>query len=197
MNNHNNNKIQKPVDILRKEHKFIWEIIKILEAAAKKIEESGEIDPEILKNSMNLIKNFTHKYHRRKEEGALFKVVEKKREADLTASGIIPFLREHEEGAEYVRSLAEKLEEAIKKGGTDKKSRKILLKNIYGYAALLSSHMFQEEKTLYPRVEAVLNRQEQENILKSFRQLYDEMVAVGDKERFKSMLKDCKKRLGI
>lgn len=193
----NNNKIQKPVDILRKEHKFIWEIIKILEAAAKNIEESGKIDPEILKSAMNLIKNFTHKYHRRKEEGVLFRVAENKKEADLTASGIIPFLREHEEGAEYVRNLAVELEEVIKKGATDKKSKKLLLKNIYGYAALLSSHMFQEEKTLYPRIEAVLNKQEQENILKSFRQLHEEMVAVGDKERFENMLKDCKKKLGI
>lgn len=191
------NKIQKPIDILRKEHKFIREIIKILEGSARNIEENGKIDPEILKGTINLIKNFTHKYHRRKEDGVLFKVAESKREMAWIAGNIIPYLREHDEGAEYVRNLAVELEEAVKKGITDKKSKKIILKNIYGYAALLASHMLQEEKTLYPRIEAILNKQEQENILKSFKQLEDGMAAVGDKERFENMIKEYKKKLGI
>lgn len=193
----NNNKIKKPIDILRKEHKFIREIIKILEGSARNIEEFGKIDPEILKGSISLIKNFTHKYHRRKEEGVLFKVAESKREMIWIASDIVPFLREHEEGAEYVRALAQELENAVKKGVADKKSRKRILKNIYGYAALLSSHMLQEEKILYPRIEAILDKQEQENILKSFKQLEDEMASVGDKERFENMIKEYKKKLGI
>ncbi len=192
-----NNKIQKPADVLRKEHKFIGEIIKILEGSARSIEESGKIDPEILEGTINLIKNFTHKYHRRKEEGVLFKVAENKREMTWIASDIIPFLREHDEGAECVRHLAASLDEAIKKGGTDKKSRKTLLKNIYGYAALLSSHMLHEEKVIYPRIEAILNKQEQENILRSFRQLEDGMAAVGDKERFENMVREYKKKLNI
>jgi len=201
MNNHShknqNNKLQKPVDILKKEHKFIWEIIKILEGSARSIEQSGKVDFEILNDIINLIKNFNHKYHRRKEESVLFKVAEGKREMTWVGGNIVPFLREHEEGSEYVRTLADALEETVKKGATDKKSRKLIIKNIYGYAALLSSHMFQEEKTLYPKIEAILSKQEQENILKSFKQLNDEMAAVGDKERFENMLKDCKKKLGI
>lgn len=192
-----NNKIQKPIDFLRKEHKFIREIIKILEGSAKNIEKSGKIDSEILKGTINLIKNFTHKYHRRKEDGVLFKMAEGKREMAWITGDIIPFLHEHDEGAEYVRNLAVELEDSVKKGVTNKKSRKLILKNIYGYAALLSSHMLQEEKTLYPRIEAILNKQEQENILKSFKQLEDGMIAVGDKERFENMVKEYKKKLNI
>ncbi len=192
-----NNKVQKPIDFLKKEHKFIREIVKILEASARNIEESGKIDTEILNGAINLIKNFTHKYHRRKEEGVLFKMAENKREMAWVGNGVVSYLREHEEGAEYVRALAEELEESVKKGGADKKSRRLILKNIYGYAALLSSHMLQEEKTLYPRIEAILSKQEQENILKSYKQLYDDMVAAGDKERFANMIREFKKKLGI
>lgn len=195
--NNNNNNVRKPIDFLRKEHKFIREIIKILEASARNMEESGKIDREILNGAINLINNFTHKYHRRKEEGVLFKMAENKREMAWVGGGIIPYFREHEEGAEYVRALARELEETVKKGVADKKSRKLIVKNIYGYAALLSSHMLQEEKTLYPRIEAVLNKQEQENILKSYKELYNEMIAVGDKERFENMVKEYKKKLGI
>lgn len=193
----NSTKTQKPTDMLRKEHKFIREIIKVLEASAREIEKSGKFDPEVLRESISLIKNFTHKYHRRKEEGVLFRAVEGKREMAWLSSDIVPFLREHDEGAEYVRNLAVALEESVKKGGEDKKSRKLVLKNIYGYAGLLSSHMLEEEKVLYPRIEGILSTQEQENILKSFNQLEDEMAAVGDKERFDNLIKDCKKRLGI
>lgn len=191
----NNTKTQKPTDVLRREHKFIKEIIRVLELSARQMEETGKTDPEVLRECISLIKNFTHKYHRRKEEGVLFRAVEGKGEMTWLTSDVIPFLREHEEGAEYVRNLALALEESVKKGMADKKSKKMLLKNIYGYAALLSSHMLQEEKVLYPRIEGVLSKQEQENILKSFKQLEEEMAAVGDKERFDNIIKDSKKRL--
>ena len=57
------NKIQKPTDILKKDHKVIKDIIKVLEACACSIEEggSGKCDVGILKGSMNLIKYFNHK----------------------------------------------------------------------------------------------------------------------------------------
>lgn len=190
----NNSKLKKPTDILKKDHRAINNVIKILELCAKRLEENKNLDSDILQGSIDLIKNFVHKYHRRKEESVLLKIIGKK--TMLWGLGdIAPLLYEHDEGAEYVRSAAEELENSVKKGTKDKKSKKALLKNIYGYSSLLSSHLFQEEKKLYPMIEMVLTKQERENIVRSFEYLDNAMVKIGDKERYNNLIKDYKKRL--
>jgi regulator of cell morphogenesis and NO signaling len=187
---------QKLSDVLKKEHRIIEDIIKILEACAKRLEENKKLDIEILTGSVDLIKNFTHKYHRRKEESVLFKIIGRK--TVLWGLGdIAPLLYEHEEGAEYVRSLAGLLTDAIKSGIASKRAKRSVIKNIYGYNALLSSHLLQEEKKLYPLAERILSNQERENVLRSFKMLEDEMITVGDKQRYENLIKDYKKRLDI
>lgn len=192
----NNIKNQKPTDILKKEHRIIEEIIKILEACAKRIKENKKLDTDILKGSIDLIKNFTHKYHRRKEESVLFKIIGRK--TVLWGLGdIAPLLYEHEEGSEFVRNMAGLLADAVKNGIVGKRAKKAVVKSIYGYSALLSSHLLQEEKNLYPLAESILSKQERENVLHSFEMLENEMIMVGDKERYENLIKDYKKRLDI
>ncbi|MBU4338187.1 hemerythrin domain-containing protein [Patescibacteria group bacterium] len=189
-------KNQKPTDILKKDHKVISDIIKILEACANSLEEGGKCDLDILNGSMNLIKNFTHKYHRRTEESVLFKIAEKKA-APWGARNISSMLREHEEGAEQVRRVADLLRESVSGGISSKKSKKAVIKNIYAYSFLLGSHLMQEEKILYPMIESLLASQERKNIMKSFERLNQEMMEVGDKERYVNLIKEYKKRLNI
>ncbi len=189
-------KNQKPTEALKKDHKIIKDIIKILEACAVSLEKSEKCDLDILNGSMNLIKNFTHKYHRRTEESVLFKIAEKK-SAFWGAINISSMLREHEEGAEQVRRVADLLRESVSGDISNKKSRKTVIKNIYAYGSLLSSHLLQEEKTLYSMIESSLTNQERKNIMKSFERLNYEMSEVGDKDRYRNLIKDYKKRLEI
>ncbi|MBU3924954.1 hemerythrin domain-containing protein [Patescibacteria group bacterium] len=189
-------KNQKPTDILKKDHKVISDIIKILEACANSLEEGGKCDLDILNGSMNLIKNFTHKYHRRTEESVLFKIAEKKA-APWGARNISSMLREHEEGAEQVRRVADLLRESVSGGISSKKSKKAVIKNIYAYSFLLGSHLMQEEKILYPTIESLLASQERKNIMKSFERLNYEMSEVGDKDRYRNLIKKYKEKLGI
>lgn len=192
----NGQKNQKPTEILKKDHKIIKDIIKILVACAGALEEGGKCDLGILNGSMGLIKNFNHKYHRRTEESVLFKIAEKK-ESPWGGVNISSMLREHEEGAEHVRRVADLLRESVEKGISSKKTRKAVIKNIYAYSSLLGSHLVQEEKILYPMIESLLTKQEKKNILQSFERLNQEMKEVGDKERYANSIKEYKKRLGI
>lgn len=191
-----NAKKQKPTEFLKKEHKIIRDIVRILEACAKKIETGEKMDMDILKGSISLINNFTHKYHRRKEETVLFKIAERKKIL-WGLSNMNVLLHEHEEGSEYVRKLAAMLNQAVSGGIEDKKAKKAVLKAIYGYSTLLNSHILEEERRIYPVIENVLSPQEQENIIKGFDRLEEEMIKVGDKERYENLIKDYKKRLGI
>lgn len=190
------NKAQKPTDILKKEHKIIRDIIKILEVCARKIEEGKEVDFEILRKNIDSIKTFTHKYHRRKEEGVLYRIVGEKKLL-WGVDDVTSLLYEHDAGAEHIRNLATTLENLVKRGVSDKKAKKAFLKNIYGYVSLLSAHFLQEEKVIYPIIERILSNREQENILKSFERLEEEMVNVGDKDRYENMIKEYKKKLDI
>lgn len=194
--NHNNLKTHKPTDILTKDHKIIKDIIKILESCARSLEDCGKCELDILKGSMNLIKSFNHKYHRRTEESVLFKIAEKK-EAPWGAVNIGSMLREHEEGAEQVRHLADLLRESVNNGISNKKTKKAVVKYLYAYSALLGSHLLQEEKILYPMIENLLTNQEKQNILQSFERLEQEMKEIGDKERYINSIKEYKKRLEI
>lgn len=189
-------KNQKPTEALKKDHKVIKDIIKILEACAILLEKGENCDLDILNGSMNLIKNFTHKYHRRTEESVLFKIAGKK-SALWGAINISSMLREHEEGAEQVRRVADLLRESVSGGISGKKAKKAVIKNIYAYSSLLGSHLLQEEKTLYPIIESMLTSQEKKNILQSFERLEREMKEIGDKERYANSIKEYKKKLGI
>lgn len=191
-----NNKTQKPTDILKKDHKIIKDIIKVLETCANSIYDGGKCDLGILNGSMELIRNFTHKYHRRTEEGVLFKIAEKK-ESPWSGGNISSMLREHEEGAEQVRRVADLLRDSVEKGISTKKTRKAVAKNLFAYSSLLGSHLIQEEKTLYPMIESLLTKQEKNNILQSFERLENEMKEIGDKERYANSIKEYKKRLAI
>lgn len=191
-----NIKTQKPTDILKKDHKIIKDIIKVLEACAGSLEKGGKCDLDILNGSMNLIKNFNHKYHRRTEESVLFKIAEKK-EAPWSGGDLSSIIREHEEGAEQVRRVADLLRESVAAGISNKKSKKAVVKNLYAYSSLLGSHLMQEEKTLYPVIESLLTNQEKKNILQSFERLAQEMKEIGDKERYADSIKEYKKRLAI
>lgn len=187
---------QKPTEILKKDHKIIKDIIKILESCACSLEEGRKCDLDILNGSMNLIKNFNHKYHRRTEESVLFKIAEKK-SAPWRTVNIGSMLREHEEGAEQVRQVADLLRESVAGGISNKKIKKAVIKNLYAYSSLLGSHLLQEEKTLYPMIESLLTNQERKNILQSFERLEREMMEIGDKERYANLIKDFKKRLAV
>lgn len=192
----NNNKIQRPTDILKKDHKVIKDIIKILEACANSLYDGGKCDLNVLNGSMDLIKNFTHKYHRRTEESVLFKIAEKK-ETPWGGGNINSMLREHEEGAEQVRNIADTLKDSVEKGISTRKTQKTIAKNLYAYSSLLASHLLQEEKTLYPMIESLLTKQEKKNILQSFKRLEQEMNEIGDKERYANSIKEFKKKLLI
>lgn len=195
------NKIQDPTDILKKDHKVIKDIIKVLEACARSLGEggNGKCNPTILKGSMNLIKYFNHKYHRRMEESALFKVAEKK-SAPWSGGSIVSLLSEHEAGAEQVRRMADILRESVASGDFDKKNKKtkkIIIKNIYAYSALLGSHLTQEEKILYPLIESLLTNQEKKNLSKSFERLRQEIKEIGDKDRYANIIREYKNKLEI
>lgn len=185
---------QKPTEALKKDHKVIKDVIKVLELCACSLEEKGKCDSDILKGSMNLIKYFNHKYHRRMEEQVLFRIASKKA-APWGFVNIGSLIREHEEGAEQVRRLADILGDSVANGISNKKSQKAVIKNIYAYSSLLASHLLLEEKALYPVIESVLTNQEKKNILQSFDQLNQEMSEIGDKDRYSSIIKDYKKRL--
>lgn len=189
-------KIQKPTDVLKKDHKIILDVIKVLESCAMSLDKCGKCNLDILKGSMNLIKNFNHKYHRRAEESVLFKIAEKK-EAPWGAANIGSILREHEEGAEQVRRLADLLRESVNDGISTKKTKRAVVKNIYAYSSLLGSHLLMEEKNLYPIIESLLTNQEKNNILQSFERLNQGMKEVGDKGRYIDLIKEYKKRLEI
>jgi len=186
----------KPTEVLKRDHKIIKDIIKILEACAGLLEECGKCDMDILNGSMNLIRNFTHKYHRRTEESVLFKIAGKK-EALWGAVNISSMLREHEEGSEQVRKMADFLRESVENGISNKKTIKTVIKNLYAYSSLLGSHLVQEEKILYPVIESLLTKQEKKNILQSFERLEQEMKEIGDKERYANLIKEYKKRLEL
>lgn len=183
---------QKPTDILKSDHKIIKDIINILNICAVGIKKGGMIDPEILKEAANLINNFTHRYHRRKEESVLFRIMREKGSlTSLGLSDVTTLINEHDEGAVYVRKLAALLKDSVNHKVFNKK---IVLKNLHGYTSLLNSHLMYEENVLYPVINRILKLQEQKNVLKSFEQIEEEMSNIGDKERYKNLIKDLKKR---
>lgn len=100
------------IDQLKEEHQAILLMLKIMEAACKKLEAGEDVSKDDLNDMVKFIKEFADKSHHLKEEDLLFPAME---EAGIPREGgpIGVMLTEHTTGREYVKGLSLGIEEGL------------------------------------------------------------------------------------
>jgi len=137
---------------LRSEHNHILAMITCLRAACRAAQESGELDAETFRSSIDFIRNYADAWHHAKEEDLLFPALE---EEGMPREGgpIAVMLQEHVLGRTYVRQMAEHLDAAL---NGDDGARQHVLRFALAYANLLTQHIQKENNILFNMADQIL-----------------------------------------
>ncbi|MGF7184343.1 hemerythrin-like domain-containing protein [Desulfitispora alkaliphila] len=159
-----------PIQILVDEHVHIKKVLKAIRKHCLDVVEGKRVDPELLRDVIDFVRNYADKYHHQKEEDYLFNKIEQVENYQKNTGPIVGMLLEHDLGRSYISNL----EEAIKKHETGFKDAKLdIVANAIAYVNLLTDHIHKEDNVIYQMGEKVLDKE----ILQSLEQTFTEIEA--------------------
>jgi hemerythrin-like domain-containing protein len=185
--------VESPTEILKEEHKVIKRMLAILNVACEKLEKGERVSPEVFKKAIDFIRVFADRCHHGKEEETLFPFVEQ-RGIPREGGPIGVMLREHEQGRNFVKALAEAVE-SYEQGDQDAKAS--IIENARGYTQLLAQHIPKEDDILYPLADKVLSPQDQRELLERFEKVEKEKIGEGKHHEYIHLVEELEKELKI
>jgi hemerythrin-like domain-containing protein len=174
----------KATDELKKEHRGIELMLRVLTAISDKFGHAEPIQVEHLDGILEFLSIFVDKCHHAKEEEFLFPALE---DAGVQNDGgpIGGMLSEHEQG----RNLVARLENAVQRyksgDSTIAASAKLIIDE---YVTLLTRHIAKENTVLFPMADAKLDSNKDINLFDAFEQLERERIGPGKHEEFHEFL---------
>lgn len=170
--------------VLKDEHRGIEKMLRALSREAGRLEAGERVDPAIIEQGIDFLRNFADQCHHTKEEKELFPALEK---AGVPVEGgpIGVMLADHEQGRDYIRAMAQALD-AYKLG--DSAAAAQLAGSIRGYVELLTAHIWKEDNVLFAMADRVLPPAVQEQLVASFDRIESEQIGPGVHERYHQML---------
>jgi hemerythrin-like domain-containing protein len=174
----------KPTDILKEEHELILIMLKVIEAAAVKIDKGERPDAGRLGSIIDFIRNFADGCHHVKEEKLFFPALEK---AGVVRQGgpIGVMLHEHALGRDFVKKMADALK---KTESGDAGASRLFAENARGYAGLLASHIAKENNVLFPMADQRLGPAEEKKLMEGFDRVEREETGEGVHEKYHKLL---------
>lgn len=168
---------------LKKEHRAIEMMLRILSAVDKKIEAGEKIPQEHLEKIVEFIRVFADQCHHGKEEDLLFPAME---EAGMPRDGgpLAVMLQEHNNGRDYVKAMSE---------AVISKDLEKFRENAEAYADLLDQHIDKEDNVLYPMADNCLSANKNSQLMEQFAQVEEEKIGAGKHEEFHQLLRDLEK----
>ena len=172
----------KATDILKEEHQVILRVLNSLETATLKIAQ-GKSTASFFIEAADFIKGFADGCHHAKEEGVLFKYMEK--HGILVQGGPIgAMLADHEQGRVFTRQMRTAAE-AWQAG--DLSAAIAVEENARGYYTLLRNHIFKEDNILFPMADRVIPVGEHQELDDKFEHIEHEETGEGVHEKYLAM----------
>ncbi len=175
--------MNKPTVDLVKEHGGIMLMLAIMGKIAQKLHKGEKIEPDHLKKIVEFLRNFADKCHHGKEEGILFpELLKNSKNTQL----VNELLGEHKTGRDYIRGIAESLEQYAP-GNPDAIH---IATNAEGYIRLLTEHIKKENEVLFPIADKELSEDLQAEIYEKFEALERDVIGEGKHEEYHGWLKE-------
>lgn len=176
-------------EVLKQEHRVIERIIPVMEEAANRLANGGNLSEDTFPRILDFMRVFADRCHHAKEEDVLFPVLEKN--GVDTEGGLIGALKdEHAEA----RSLVKKITEAL--NGHDGEAAEEIRAAVHIYADLLRMHIEKEDITLFPLTDRTLSAQQQMQLAVIFEDLEDEAPCQGAYDHYRQVVADLETELG-
>lgn len=177
--------MKKPTQDLYEEHGGIILMLEIMGKVAEILKKGEEVKREHLNKIVEFLRNFADKCHHGKEEGILFPELIKKSSSIKLVNEL---LGEHKTGRDYIRGIAESLEN-YKPGNPDAIHIAV---NTEGYIQLLTEHIRKENTELFPIADKELPLKLQEEIEERFEKLEKDVIGEGKHEEYHGWLNELK-----
>lgn len=174
----------KATDQLKTEHEGIKLMLRILEAAAQRVEAGKPVPHEDLDSMAEFLSVFADKCHHGKEEDHLFPALEA---AGVPRDGgpLGVMLHEHTTGRGFIAGLKEAIA-GLKSNRTDAPA--LLASNARQYIELLTQHIEKENTVLFMIADARLPEEEDARLVEAFEELERERIGPGKHEEFHKLL---------
>lgn len=172
--------------VMKKEHENILMVIEAIEQNAQDLNDGLEFIPEFYEKFIEFQKNYTDKFHHKKEEDILFPILNKNREAkDKPEVKIL--VHQHI----LSRAHIENMEEGLESGNVRK-----VVANSLEYAKMIREHIIREDDDYFPFVETILSLEEKNKVLKEFNRSENSHPA-GTYEKYISLAKEIRTQAGL
>jgi hemerythrin-like domain-containing protein len=174
----------KATEQLKKEHKAVKVILRVLDKICKKLEAGEKIDVNHMENILDFFKVFVDQCHHAKEENLLFVAIRKTMDPS-DGDRIGALLKDHVSGRNYIRDLSKAV--ANYQAG-DLKASVAILHHARNYMTLLLQHIDIEDNVLYPIANEHLSIEKQEELYQQFDKLEETEIGAGKHEEFHKMI---------
>lgn len=157
--------------ILSAEHRVILQVLACVELMAQQAQASGAIPTAHAHQALEVLRTFADHCHHGKEEEILFPALEAK------SPGFHPtsvMRQEHVTGREYIAGMTDSLPR--------NDARQFALQ-AFAYVELLRSHIFKEDKILFPMAQSMLSAKDDAAILDAYRAIEHDDLGDGTHER--------------
>lgn len=181
-----------PTETLKHEHEIVRLVLEAIGREVEEIKLSRKTDFEVLRKIVDFSRNFTDRCHHAKEENHLFPALVN-RGLSREQGPIAMMLREHAQGREKMKVIADTLAYAEKGNGI---ALDVLRENLDTYAQLLRAHISKENNILFPLAEKLLTPEDQKGLEAAFDKVEAEEMGSGIHERYHRLAHDLVKKPG-
>jgi len=172
-------------DLLMDEHRTIKRVLRMLQQAAREIQNGKHYPPAMFEQAVDFLRTFADRCHHLKEQDILFQEMEKMG-IPVQGGPLGVMLKEHDQGRALVKGMAEAIP-GYRRG--DAQATKTLADNARSFANLLSAHIDKEDNILYPMANLHLENEDQESLLARFEAKEKEM-GEGVHERYRHVVEE-------
>jgi hemerythrin-like domain-containing protein len=152
-----------PIGPMMIEHRLIERMIKIMESEVKRIEKEGVLNLVVIDQAVDFIRTYADRCHHGKEEGILFRELEKKNISGDHKKILDELLEEHKLGRKLTASLAEARNRAVNENHSQVSDIVDIMKKLVNF---YPKHIEKEDKHFFMPVMGYFTDQEKDAMLK-------------------------------
>jgi len=168
-----------PYAVLAREHRLIERVLDALGRICSQALREKRLDAPAATLAVRFVREFADRTHHLKEEDVVFPAIE--------AKGFFPgcaLVREHEEGRERVRLMADAIEGAAR---GNPEAVRLFVRKARSFISFLRDHIAKEDDCLADVVNATFSREEREALARQLVEREDREVGPRAYERFAAL----------
>jgi hemerythrin-like domain-containing protein len=182
--------MKKATEALEREHKIIQKAVAVMAQIVIQLEFRHPVSPDVLRNLLQLMREFGDQCHHGKEESYFFPYLESKG-VPSTGCPLSALKGEHMKSRQLLDDLNSAAAAYI---GNNEKGRLTLIQVLQSLVALYPAHIWKEDYMLFPMADKILTASDQELLLRQF-QKSEEVLGTNAHERFERLADELSERI--